>query len=64
MAGLVLVHEAFGLDDQMILHADRLAGMGFLVVAPDLFSRGRRVSCLIAAFKAVVAGTGVAFEDI
>lgn len=62
--GLVLVHEAFGLDDQMILHADRLAGMGFLVVAPDLFSRGRPISCLIATFRAVRAGTGVAFDDI
>ena len=30
---LVLVHEVFGLDDEMRRHADRLAAMGYLVLA-------------------------------
>ena len=41
--GLVLVHEIFGLDDEMRRHADRLAAMGYLVLAPDLLARGRRL---------------------
>ncbi len=62
--GLVLVHEAFGLDDNMRAHAARLAQAGYLVVVPDLFSRGRRVACLRATFAALRRGRGPAFDDI
>jgi carboxymethylenebutenolidase len=62
--GLVLVHEAFGLDDNMRAHADRLARAGYLVITPDLFSRGRRVVCLRATFAALRRGRGPAFDDI
>jgi carboxymethylenebutenolidase len=61
---LVLVHEVFGLDDEMRRHADRLAGMGYLVVAPDLLSRGTRVVCLAQTFTALRRGRGQAFDDI
>ena len=37
--GPVLVHAIFGLDDEMRRHADRLAAMGYLVLAPDLLVR-------------------------
>lgn len=62
--GVVLIHEAFGLDDQARGHADRLAAMGYLVIAPDLFSRGRGVMCVAATFRALTAGAGPAFDDI
>lgn len=61
---LVLVHEAFGLDDEMRRHADHLATMGYLVLAPDLLARGRRVVCLAQTFRALRAGRGRAFDDI
>ncbi|MBR7743366.1 dienelactone hydrolase family protein [Phycicoccus sp. BSK3Z-2] len=62
--GLVLVHEAFGLDANMRAHADRLAEAGFLVLAPDLFSRGRTAVCLAATFRALQRGAGAAFDDV
>ncbi len=62
--GMVLVHEAFGLDDVMRRHADRVAAMGHVVLAPDLFTRGRRVSCLRSTFLALQRGSGPAFDDI
>ncbi|MEO7420980.1 MAG: dienelactone hydrolase family protein [Ornithinibacter sp.] len=62
--GMVLVHEIFGLDDSMRRHADRVAAMGYLVVAPDLFSRGGRASCLKATFTALRRGGGPAFDDL
>ncbi|QIM22808.1 dienelactone hydrolase family protein [Phycicoccus sp. HDW14] len=62
--GLVLVHEAFGLDENMRVLADRMAGVGFLTLAPDLFSRGRRAACLRATFAALRRGSGPAFDDI
>jgi len=62
--GLVLVHEIYVLDDEMKQHADRLAGMGFLVLAPDLVSRGRRIVCLAQTMTALRKGSGQAFDDL
>ena len=61
---LVLVHEVFGLDDEMKRHADRLAEMGYVVLAPDLLSRGRRVVCLAQTMAALRRGSGQAFDDL
>lgn len=36
--GVVLIHEIFGLDDHIRKVADRLAGEGYVVLAPHLFS--------------------------
>ncbi|WP_312858140.1 dienelactone hydrolase family protein [Pseudonocardia pini] len=62
--GVVLVHEAFGLDAEMRGHADRLARMGFLTLAPDLYSAGGARRCLVGTFRALGTGKGRAFADI
>lgn len=62
--GMVLVHEIFGLDDAMRRNADRVAAMGYLVSAPDLFSRGRRAMCLKTTLTALRRGSGPAFADL
>src|SRR6266498_971546 len=41
--GVVVFHPWWGLNDDVIAYADRLAGAGFSVVAPDLV-RGRLAS--------------------
>ena len=61
---LVVVHELFGIDDAMRDHLERLRGMGYLVIMPNLFSRGGARRCLVATFRALRSGTGVAFDDI
>lgn len=62
--GLVLVHEIFGLDHEMRRHADRLAAMGYLVLAPELLARGRRVACLARTMTSLRRGSGQAFDDL
>ncbi len=62
--GMVLVHEAFGLDAVMVRAAERVAEMGYLVLAPDLLARGRRPVCLAQTFAALRRGSGRAFDDI
>jgi len=62
--GVVMVHEAFGLDDVMRRQADRLAAAGYLTVAPDLFSAGGARRCLVSTLRAVSSGQGRAYADI
>jgi carboxymethylenebutenolidase len=62
--GLVLVHEIFGLEDEMKRHADRLATMGYVVLAPDLLARGRRIVCLAQTMTALRRGRGQAVDDL
>lgn len=62
--GVVMIHEIFGLDDVMRRHADRLAAMGYLTLAVDLFGAGSPPRCLIATMTALRRGHGRAFADI
>ncbi len=61
--GVVVLHEAFGLDDDVREHTDRLAAAGYLAVAPDLFTNGG-IRCLRTTFRALMRGEGDAFGDI
>ncbi|WP_051422928.1 dienelactone hydrolase family protein [Arthrobacter sp. MA-N2] len=62
--GVVLVHEAFGLDDVMRRHADRLAEAGYLTLAVDLYSDGGARRCLVATMRSLMSGAGRAFTDL
>jgi carboxymethylenebutenolidase len=62
--GVVMIHELFGLDDVMRGHADRLAGLGYLTLAVDLFSAGSNPRCLVTTMTAMIRGHGRAFADI
>ena len=61
--GVVVLHEVFGLTADIRAQADRLAAEGYLAVAPDLFTAGRR-RCLRSVFAAMLSGEGPAFGDI
>jgi carboxymethylenebutenolidase len=61
---VVMIHEIFGLDDVMRRHADRLAGLGYLTLAVDLFSAGNAARCLVTTMATMIRGHGRAFADI
>jgi carboxymethylenebutenolidase len=61
---VVMVHEVFGIDENMRAQITRLSRAGYVVLMPDLYSRGGARKCLTATFKALAAGKGQAFEDI
>jgi carboxymethylenebutenolidase len=61
---VLMVHEAFGLDDITVRHADRMAAAGYLTLAVDLFSDGGARRCLVATMRALAAGEGRAFTDL
>lgn len=62
--GVVVVHEAYGLTDDVRQQADRLAAAGYLAAAPDLFTAGGALRCLRSTFADLMRGSGPAFDDI
>jgi carboxymethylenebutenolidase len=62
--GVLVIHEVFGLTPEMKAHAERLAGAGYLAVAPDLYFWGTKVRCLMATLLASSRGSGRAIDDI
>ena len=62
--GVVVLHESFGLNDDIRQQAGRLAAAGYLAVAPDLYSAGGYWRCMRATFRSLTAGRGRAFDDI
>jgi carboxymethylenebutenolidase len=62
--GVVLVHEAFGINDVMRRQAERFARAGYIAIMPDLFTEGGARKCLTQTFRELTAGTGRSFADI
>jgi carboxymethylenebutenolidase len=60
--GVVVIHEALGLNDDIRAKADRFASRGILALAPDLFSVGRKPLCVLATFRALLKGAGPAVD--
>ncbi len=62
--GVVLVHDAFGVGDDMREQADWLAAAGYLTVVPDLYAGRSPVRCIRGAFAQLTAQRGPAFDRI
>jgi carboxymethylenebutenolidase len=62
--GVVAIHEGWGLDAVMRRQADRLAAAGYLTLAPNLFSDGGAMRCVVSTFLAMGRVRGRPFADI
>jgi carboxymethylenebutenolidase len=62
--GIVVIHEAFGLTEDMRRAADEIAAHGYLALAPDLFDGKSWIRCVRGAIRQLHAGRGPAFTVI
>ena len=62
--GVVVIHEAFGLNADIRAKADQMAAHGYLALAPDLFERRAWIRCVRSAFAQLRAQSGPAFETL
>jgi carboxymethylenebutenolidase len=54
--GVVVLHESFGLNDDIRRLAGRFADAGYAALAPSLYSHGKRLICLSRVLVDMVAG--------
>ncbi|WP_458318295.1 dienelactone hydrolase family protein [Mycolicibacterium brisbanense] len=62
--GVVVVQDVRGMTNDVRRISERLAGEGYLALAPDLYGRGFKPRCMIATIRAHFAGDGDAYDDI
>jgi carboxymethylenebutenolidase len=63
--GVLVLHEIFGLNDDIRRIATRFAANGYVALAPDLFDGpGPRLLCIARVLRSLRSGGGPAFDDL
>ncbi len=59
--GVLVLHDALGMTPDLRAQADWLAGAGYLALAPDLYSTGSKLRCLMSTVRELASGQGQVF---
>jgi carboxymethylenebutenolidase len=63
--GVIVIHEIFGLNDDIRRITGRVADLGYAALAPDLYNKGgMRLVCIARTMMTLSRGEGDAFKDI
>src|SRR5205814_5573132 len=62
---VIVIHEIFGLNDDIRRITARVADLGWVALAPDLYdTAGPRALCVLRAMLALRRTEGPAFDDL
>jgi carboxymethylenebutenolidase len=62
---VIVIHEIFGLNDDIRRMAGRFADLGYVALAPDLYdTEGQRILCIARTVMTLNRGEGAAFADL
>lgn len=63
--GIIVIHEIAGLNGHVRAKAQRFADMGYVALAPDLYStRGPKFVCIVRTMLGLKGGEGPVFRDL
>jgi len=63
--GVIVIHEIFGLNDDIRRITGMVADLGYAALAPDLYDRaGARLICIARTLMTLNRGDGDAFHDL
>jgi carboxymethylenebutenolidase len=63
--GVIVIHEIFGLNDDIRRITGKVADLGYAAMAPDLYDRdGVRLICIARTLITLNRGEGDAFKDL
>jgi carboxymethylenebutenolidase len=63
--GVIVIHEIFGLNQDLTRITGRVADLGYAALAPDLYDRpGNRLMCIARTMLTLNRGEGDAFKDL
>jgi len=63
--GVIVIHEIFGLNDDIRRITARMAELGYVALAPNLYDGpGMRAICVARTLMALSTGEGQAFKDL
>jgi len=63
--GVIVIHEIFGLNADIRRIASRIADLGYVALAPDLYDKpGPRPICIARTLLTLNRGSGPAFDDL
>ena len=63
-AGVVVLHEAFGLNDDIRRIAARFADEGYVALAPDLYTPGVKALCIARAMVSLARRRGATLDRL